>query len=80
MKLCWKDVLAVLIGLVTLAGLAVMFVSEPGAATSIEDYKAEVLPKLKQYAGALGAILFAVSIAYILLGRDNDVETRADEK
>jgi hypothetical protein len=80
MKLGLKDILAVVLGLVALAGLAVMLNAEmhvvPGDVFNYEHYKSVVLPGLRQYAGAFGAILLAVSVAYVLLGHENDVETR----
>lgn len=80
MKLCLRDVLAVVAALGALAGLAVMLNSEmsiqPVDSFNYEHYKAVILPGLKQYSGAIGAILLAASAAYILLGYSNDIDTR----
>lgn len=80
MKLGLKDILAVVVGLAALAGLAVMLNAEmhvvPTEGFNYEHYKAVVLPGLKQYSAAFGAILLAVSVAYIMLGHENDVDTR----
>ncbi|HEY9745814.1 MAG TPA: hypothetical protein V6C99_06310 [Oculatellaceae cyanobacterium] len=84
MKLSFKDVLAVALALVAMTGLFVMWNAEisvvPGDTFNYQHYLKNVLPGLKQYATAFGAMLLAVSIAYILLGHDNDIETHIDEK
>jgi hypothetical protein len=81
MKLSLKDVLALFIGLAALVGLGVMLMSEPvvNAGLNLATYTSQVLPGLKNYAYALGLLLLVVSISYILLGRENDIETKADE-
>lgn len=92
MKCCGlrlKDVLALVLALVVLIGLAVMFNAEgnvflqnPAAdpASIHREFFAHVLPGIKQYSLAIGAILLAVSVAYILLGAEEDISTALDEK
>lgn len=90
MKLTGKDVLAILISLLSLAGLAVMFMAEgqvvldvpAGTALDVvrQEFNTKVLPGVVQYALAFGLILLATSLAYIVLvGREEDIKTRADE-
>lgn len=83
MKLKLKDILALIIGLSVIACLVIMLNGEanvvPGPTFNYEHYVKVVLPGLKQYAGAFGIILLAVSIAYILLGSENDIATRPDK-
>lgn len=88
MKLNWKDFLAVAIGLVALAGLVIMFNSEGSVVLQnaagtpgqiVKDFNANILPAIQQYSLAIGAILFAVSISYILLGSQDDISTSPSE-
>lgn len=87
-KLTWKDFGAVLIALATLYGIYVMFNSEgfvvlqnaagtPGQI--VQDFNSKVLPAIKHYSMAIGLILLAVSIAYILLGSQDEIETNLSE-
>ena len=91
MKRCdltWKDIVAVLLGLSALAGLVIMFNSEAkvvlhNVATPdvvLAQFNAQVLPGIKKYSLAIGAILLVVSISYILLGAQEDISTALDEQ
>ena len=83
----WKDILAVLLGLSALAGLVVMFNSEAKVVLHnvstpdvvLAQFNSQVLPGIKKYSLAIGAILLAVSISYILLGAQEDISTTLDE-
>lgn len=79
MKLTFKDILAVAIALVALAGVALMFMAEGQVVPDTFDYQTQVLPSLQKYCWALGSVFVAVSVAYILLGRQNDIATIVDE-
>jgi len=80
-ELTWKDIVAILLGLAALAGLVVMFNSEAKVVLHsvaspdvvLEQFKVQVLPGIKKYSLAIGAILLAVSISYILLGAQEDI-------
>jgi hypothetical protein len=96
--LTWKDMLAVVIALVALAGVGMMFNAEAGvwlqnslslqhltAITASPDdirktFVQFVLPNMQNYSLALGLVLFGASVAYILLGRENDIETVLDDR
>jgi hypothetical protein len=87
-ELTWKDYLAVLLGFSALAGLVVMFNSEAkvvlhNVATPevvLQQFNAQVLPSIKKYSLAIGAILLAVSISFVLLGAQEDISTTLDEQ
>jgi len=83
-NLSWRDVLAVIIALGALTGVAAMFLSEGHVvlpdqvvpmATTLRTYTDSVLPHLQKYSFAFGAILVAVSISYILLGHEEEIST-----
>jgi hypothetical protein len=83
-KLSWRDVLAVLIAVLALAGIAAMFMSEGHVvlpdqvvpmADTLRTYIGSVLPNLQKYSFAFGAILVTVSISYILLGHEEEIST-----
>jgi hypothetical protein len=83
-NLSWRDVLAVIIALAALTGVAAMFLSEGHVvlpaevvpmAETLRTYTHSVLPNLQNYSLAFGAILVAVSISYILLGHEEEVAT-----
>ena len=91
MKCCdltWKDYLAVLLGFSALAGLVVMFNAEGHVVLSNvtsneavrDQFKAQVLPGIIQYSLAIGAILLAVSISFVVLGAQEDISTTLDEQ
>lgn len=88
MKLTVKDVLAVLIALLALGGVVVMWNAEAGgipeAVTGAQDvvayYQQAILPGLKQYSMALGAMFVAAGVAYILVGRQEEIATRPDKE
>ncbi len=84
-----RDLLAVLIAFVSLAGLGVMLLAEGNIAlphyadpmvTIIQVYTAHVLPSLQRYSLAFGAILLAVSISLILLGHEEEIATTLNEQ
>ena len=87
-ELTWKDIVAVLLGLSALVGLVIMFNSEAkvvlhnvaNPTVVLEQFNAQVLPGIKKYSLAIGAILLAVSISYILLGAQEDISTTLDEQ
>ena len=87
-ELTWKDYLAVLLGLSALAGLVVMFNAEGNVVLHnvstpdviLQQFKQSVLPGMKKYSLAIGAILVVVSISYILLGAQEDISTTLDEQ
>jgi hypothetical protein len=84
----WKDIVAVLLGVAALAGLVIMFNSEANVVLHnvstpdvvLAQFNAHVLPSIKNYSLAIGAILLAVSISYILLGAQEDISTTLDEQ
>jgi hypothetical protein len=88
-KFSVRDCIAIIIALASLAGLVVMFQSEghvvlsqyaaPMSATFTE-YGHQVLPNLQKYSLAFGLILLAASIAYILLGHEEELSTSLDEQ
>ena len=58
-------------------------ITNPALATSAQitaAYQAYVLPNLQLYSLALGLLLLAVSIAYIMVGRSDDIVTSPDER
>jgi hypothetical protein len=88
-KLSVRDWLAGLIALLSLAGLWVMFSAEGNVFLShyaapmqqtLGEYGVKVLPNLQRYSLAMGVILLAVSVAYILLGHEEDISTTLDEQ
>jgi hypothetical protein len=87
-ELTWKDYLAVLLGFSALAGLVIMFNAEGkvvlhNVATPdviLDQFNHRVLPGIKKYSLAFGAILLAVSVSYILLGAQEDTSTTLDEQ
>ena len=88
-ELTWRDYFAVLIGLAALVGLVVMFNAEgnvvlQNAAAAPEvihnEFNARVLPAIQKYSLAIGGLLLAASIAYILLGASEDISTTLDEQ
>lgn len=95
MKLNWKDFLAVIIGLASAIGIYVMFSAEAGIwlvkvtngqaepllkqADILTRFNEAVLPGIQKYSFAMGAILLAVSISYILLGSQDDISTSPNE-
>jgi hypothetical protein len=86
-ELTWKDYLAVILGLSALAGLVVMFNAEANVqlhnATTptaiLQQFNAHVLPGIKKYSLAFGAILLVVGISLVLLGGQEDISTSLDE-
>jgi hypothetical protein len=92
MKCCgltWKEWLALGIGVAALAGIVIMFqeegkvILENADASSSEVaryFQTSVLPGMQNYSMAIGGILLAVSIAYILLGAEDDIATTMDEQ
>jgi hypothetical protein len=76
------EIVAVVIAVAALAGLVVMLNSEihilPGVTTEL--FESQVLPNLQIYSLALGLVLLVVSIAYILLGRAEDISTTLDKQ
>lgn len=88
-KITWREVLAALIGLVALIGIGIMFNAEgfvflKNAAADpsaiVAEFNAHVLPGIQRYSMAIGGILLAISIAYILLGAEDDIETSLNEQ
>lgn len=87
-ELTWKDYLAVLLGLSALAGLVIMFNAEGNVVLHnvstptivVDQFNHHVLPGIKKYSLAIGAILLAVSVSYILLGAQEDISTIVDEQ
>lgn len=91
----WRDILALLIAVASLFGLWVMFNAEGSvwlvkfAGGKPEDilkpldiyqqFQSVILPGLQKYSFAIGLILFAVSISYILLGAQEEVSTALDD-
>jgi hypothetical protein len=85
-----KDLLAILIAVGALiVGVPTMFNSEwyvalknPAAdpAAIRHEFLTHVLPGIQNYSLAIGAILLAVGIAYILLGAEEDISTSLDEQ
>lgn len=91
----WRDVLALLIAVASLYGLWIMFNAEGsvwlvnlvgGQPEEIlnpldisSKFKAVIKPGLQQYSLAIGIVLFAVSISYILLGAQEEISTALDE-
>lgn len=45
----------------------------------LSQYNSVILPSLKNYSMAIGLILLAVSVAYILLGAQDEISTLPDE-
>jgi len=93
MKCCGlrlRDVLALGIALVALLGGLVMMFNAEGSvflqnaaadpAAIHTEFYAHVLPGIRQYSLAIGGILLAISVAYILLGAEEDISTELDEK
>ncbi len=87
MKLTLKDlgIIAVVLVLALgalLWGVITMLGAEPIAITGLDfaAYQEQVLPGLKQYSLVLGVVLVLVSIAYIILGRENDIETSLEKR
>lgn len=91
----WRDLLALLIALVSLFGLWVMFNAE-GSVWLVKfvggkpeevlkpldiyhQFQSVILPGLQKYSFAIGLVLFAVSISYILLGAQEEIATALDE-
>lgn len=88
-QLTLRDYLALLIGLASLAGLAGMFFAEGNVILShyaapmqqtFTEYAHKVLPGLQKYSLAIGMIMLAVSVAYILLGHEEDIATALNEQ
>lgn len=88
-KITWRDILAVLIGLVALAGIVIMWNAEGGVVLEkaaadpsviVAEFNAHVLPGIQKYSMAIGGILLAISVAYILLGAEDDIETSLNEQ
>ncbi len=91
----WRDVLALLIAVASLFGLWVMFNAEGsvwlvnlvgGQPQEIlnpldifKQFQSVILPGLQKYSFAIGLILFAVSISYILLGAQEEISTALDD-
>jgi hypothetical protein len=91
----WRDLLALLIAVASLFGLWVMFNAEGsvwlvtlvgGQPEEIlnplaisKQFEAVIKPGLQQYSLAIGVVLFAVSISYILLGAQEEISTALDE-
>ena len=92
MKCCgltWKDWLALAIGAAALTGVVLMwqaegnvFLQNAAAAPSevIREFNARILPGIQKYSLAIGGLLLAVSIAYVLLGAEDDIATTSNEQ
>lgn len=87
--LSWKELLAVAIAIVAFAGVVIMWRSEghvfltdaTGAPNVItRDFYNSILPAIKNYSMAIGGLLLAISISYILLGSEEDISTSLDEQ
>jgi hypothetical protein len=88
-KITWREIFAVLIGVAALAGLGVMWYQEgfvvlenaaAGPSVIVTEFNAHILPGIQKYSMAIGGILLAISVAYILLGADDDIETSLTEQ
>jgi hypothetical protein len=88
-KLSAREGFAVLLALVSLAGVLAMFLAEGGVELSsqsasmsdlLTQYAARVLPSLQKYSLAIGAVMVAVSISYILLGHEEEISTVPGEE
>jgi hypothetical protein len=81
-KCSLTEIVAVVIALAALAGLVVMLNAEmqilPGVTTEL--FERQVLPNLQIYSLALGLVLLVASIAYILLGREEEISTTLDKQ
>ena len=87
-KFSVRDGLALLIALLSLGGLVVMFNAEGNMVLSqfaapmtqtLQEYNGKVLPNLQAFSLAFGCILLAVSIAFILLGHEEEISTALNE-
>ncbi|WP_373531492.1 hypothetical protein [Vampirovibrio sp.] len=95
LKRYWRDLAALLIAVVSLAGLWVMFSAEGSIwlvkfvngkpqellepVAILTQYNKVILPNLQKYSWAIGLTLFAVSVSYILLGSQDEIYTALDE-
>ena len=79
-----REFLAVALALASLVGLAAMFMAESGVVLTsqsmpmpalLTQYAARVLPSLQKYSLAIGVVMVAVSISYILLGHEEEIST-----
>jgi hypothetical protein len=95
LKRYWRDLAALLIAGASLLGLWVMFTAEGSIwlvkfvggqpqellqpVAILNQYNHVILPSLQKYSWAIGLILFAVSVSYILLGSQDEIYTALDE-
>lgn len=88
-SITWREWLAFFIGVAALAGPVIMWNAEgfvklanpaadPGAI--LADFQAKILPGIQQYSLAIGGILLAISVSYILLGAQEDISTSLNDQ
>ena len=88
-SLTWREWLAFFISVAALLGPIMMWNAEglvklanpaadPGAI--LADFQAKILPGIKQYSLAIGGVLLAISVSYILLGAQEDISTSLNDQ
>ncbi|MEM0951642.1 MAG: hypothetical protein AAGI66_05805 [Cyanobacteria bacterium P01_H01_bin.74] len=84
-----KETTALLIALVSAIGILVMWNAEglvvleasmDNPSEILKQFNAMILPGIQKYSLAMGAILFAISITFVLIDGEDDISTTNDSK
>ena len=74
----FRELLAVVIGLVGVIGWIFMWQGEQGIIEDA-DFAKQVLPGLQQYSWGIGLTLLLASIGWILIGHEEDIATTSND-